>query len=239
MGKIINEEVIKQIPILYEELHNKAEVARRLEISPATVNKYLALAGISPPPRKKVVIDEELEKKINLRYSELRNMAQVAKEFGISPAAVKAHLNEQNLELAGRNYEDRDALWFYIIRLFGIESEEQPVSSHNIALMTRFLKKGISYRAQYLTLKWYYDITKHPVKDEYHTIGIIEWIIDDAKLYYSKQEKRSKEIVAAIERQLEQDRIEIPYDPKNYIGKKKKKNMIDLNSVVGDINDTH
>ena len=41
MGIKLSNEVISQIPILYEELKNKAEVARRLNISVASVNKYL------------------------------------------------------------------------------------------------------------------------------------------------------------------------------------------------------
>ena len=40
MGKKIDEAIIEQIPVLFEELKNKAEVARRLGISPASVNKY-------------------------------------------------------------------------------------------------------------------------------------------------------------------------------------------------------
>ena len=38
MGIKLSNEVISQIPILYEELKNKTEVARRLNISVASVN---------------------------------------------------------------------------------------------------------------------------------------------------------------------------------------------------------
>ena len=48
-------------------------------------------------------------------------------------------------------------------------------------------------------------------------------------------EKNQKEIGEAIARQLEKDRVEIKYNPSDYIGKKKrKKKEIDLNSI-GDI----
>ena len=43
MAKKISDEVINQIPILYEQLKNKSEVARQLGISAATVNKYLTV----------------------------------------------------------------------------------------------------------------------------------------------------------------------------------------------------
>ena len=50
-----------------------------------------------------------------------------------------------------------------------------------------------------------------------------------------KIEKNQKEIGEAIARQLEKDRVEIKYNPSDYIGKKKrKKKEIDLNSI-GDI----
>ena len=35
----------------------------------------------------------------------------------------------------------------------------------------------------------------------------------------------------AIKKQLERDRVEIKYNPSNYINKKKKKKEIDLNSI--------
>lgn len=63
MGKRIDEEIIKQIPILYEQLQNKAEVARHLGISTASVNKYLAIyngAPVEVVTKKRVKVDEDL-----------------------------------------------------------------------------------------------------------------------------------------------------------------------------------
>ena len=100
--------------------------------------------------------------------------------------------------------------------------------------MQKFNRMGMGYRAQLLTLKWFYEIKKNPIKKEYKTIGIIPYVYDEAALYYKTQDARVKEIEEAIEKQLEQDRIEIQYNPNDYIGKKKKKKLIDLDSIVGD-----
>ena len=92
---------------------------------------------------------------------------------------------------------------------------------------------GMSYKTQLLTLKWYYEVERNPVQDRYHTIGIIPYVYDKAANYYKLQEKKRKEIEVAIEKQLEQDRVEIKYNPGDYIGRKKKKKMIDIDSIVG------
>ena len=236
MGKKIDEEIIKQIPILYEQLKNKTEVAKQLNISVASVNKYLTIFNGAPAEvviKKRVKVDEELINQINIKYKKYKNMSQVAKELGISPTTVKNHLNEENLKLKEHINDDRDALWFYIYRLFGPDNEK-PVSDWNITQMTKFNKQGMGYKAQLLTLKYFYEIKKNPIQEKYKTIGIIPYIFDEAAAYYKKQEQKRKEIEAAIERQLEQDRIEIKYNPNDYIGTKKKKKMIDLDSIVGD-----
>lgn len=236
MAKRIDEKTIEQIPILYEQLKNKAEVARQLGISAASVNKYLAIyngAPIEVAKKKRVKVDDELVEKINQLYHSYKNMAQVAKELGISSSTVKNHLTEENLKLKDKVNDDRDALWYYIYRLFGPDGDK-PVSDWNVTQMQKFNRMGMGYRAQLLTLKWFYEIKKNPIKKEYKTIGIIPYVYDEAALYYKTQDARVKEIEEAIEKQLEQDRIEIQYNPNDYIGKKKKKKLIDLDSIVGD-----
>lgn len=237
MGKKIDETIIEQIPVLFEELKSKAEVARRLGISPASVNKYLAIyngAPVEVVTKKRVKVDEELIVQINEKYKSCKNMAQVAKELGISPTTVKNHLSEENLKLKEKVNDDRDALWFYIHRLFGPDTDGRPVSEWNVTQMMKFNRQGMGYKSQLLTLKWFYEIEKNPIQEKYKTIGIIPYVYDKAALYYKTQEKKRIEVEEAIEKQLEQDRIEIKYNPSDYIGAKKKKKMIDLDQIVGD-----
>ena len=237
MGKKIDEAIIEQIPVLFEELKNKAEVARRLGISPASVNKYLAIyngAPVEVVAKKRVKVDEKLIAQINEKYKICKNMAQVAKELGISPTTVKNHLSEENLKLKERVNDDRDALWFYIHRLFGPDTDGRPVSEWNVTQMMKFNRQGMGYKSQLLTLKWFYEVEKNPIQEKYKTIGIIPYVYDKAALYYKTQEKKRIEVEEAIEKQLEQDRIEIKYNPSDYIGAKKKKKMIDLDQIVGD-----
>jgi hypothetical protein len=56
-------------------------------------------------------------------------------------------------------------------------------------------------------------------------------IYDEARMYYSKIERQQKEIGEAIQRQLEKDRLEIKYTPSDYIGSKKKKKEINLDTI--------
>ena len=136
MGKKLDENVINQIPVLYKELGVKKKVAEKLGISISTVTKYLTIFEAAPAQRVKVT--PELIEKINERYSKCRSLKKVAEELGISSTTVKNHLNEENLNLKNIEKDDLDALFYYIIRLFGIVSEDEPVSKWNIVQMQKF-----------------------------------------------------------------------------------------------------
>jgi hypothetical protein len=158
-------------------------------------------------------------------------MSQVARELNISASTVKNHLNEENLKAMQSQNDDRDALFYYIYKLFGQYSEDYPVSKWNITQMQKFRSQGYPYRGQLLTLQYFYDIKKNSTKKSNGSIGIIPFVFDESRSYYQKQAKRADEIGEAIQRQLEQDRIEIKYNPSDYFNSKKKKKTIDLNSI--------
>ena len=235
MAKKISDEIIAQIPILYEKHNSKKKVADLLGISVTSVTKYLNIYKGAPAEvvrKARVKIDDAMIQKINEEFKICKNMSEVAKKLGISASTVKNHLSEENLILKSKVNDDRDALWFYIYRLFGPDGDK-PVSDWNVTQMQKHQRMGMSYKAQLLTLKWFYEIKGNKVKEQYKTIGIIPYVFDEAAAYYKNQEKKQKEIEAAIEKQLEKDRVEIKYNPSDYIGKKKRK-QIDLNSIVGD-----
>ena len=234
MAKRIPEEIIQKIPILYKEYGVKNKVAEELGISVSSVSKYLTIFEAAPQekePKKKTKITPEIIEQINKRYSECKNMSQVARELGISPTTVKNYLSEENLQLKQIECDDRDALWFYIFRLFGKYSDDKPVSDWNITQMQKFRKQGMPYRGQLLTLKWFYEVKKNSKEKSNGSIGIIPFVYDDARRYYEKQAKKADEIGQAIQKQLEQDRIEIKYNPSDYIGKKTRRKLIDLNEI--------
>ena len=239
MGKAISDEIIKQIPILYDKYGVKKLVAEELNISVGSVSKYLTLYTSSEKDNEKkskprVKITEELIKQINELYKKYKNMSQVAKELNISATTVKKYLSEENLKLKEKINDDRDALWFYIFRLFGQHSEDKPVSDWNITQMQKFKKQGISYKAQLLCLKYFYEVKKNTTTKSNGSIGIIPFIFEESKMYYENQARKIDEINAAIQKQLEQDRIEIKYNPSDYIGVKKKKKIINLNELMSE-----
>lgn len=237
MAKKLDENIIQQIPLLYKELGVKKKVADTLGISVSTVTKYLTIYEAAPntsclkEKKSRAKITEEIVEQINQKYSECKNMNQVARELNISPSTVKNHLTEENLYLMKTQNNDRDALWYFIYRLFGQFSEDKPVSDWNITQMQKFKKQGMPYKGQLLTLKYFYEIKRNNIEKAHGSIGIIPFIYKEAEQYYIKQAKKADEISEAIQKQLEQDRIEIKYNPSDYIGQKKKKKMIDINKL--------
>ena len=101
MANRLSEEVISKIPILYNELHNKSEVARRLNISVDSVNKYLTVIDAAPEEIKKkktrTKITDEIIEQINEKYKQTKSMKKVAEELGISAATVKKYLSEEDI----------------------------------------------------------------------------------------------------------------------------------------------
>lgn len=233
MARKIDDEIINQIPVLYAQYQNKSQVARELGITPSTVSKYLALYEASEPRERKqrAKVTDELIAQINDKYKECRNMSQVARELGISPSTVKNHLTEENLKLKVQEYEDRDALFFYILRLFGMQEGDFPISKWNLTQMQKFKAGGMPYKGQLLALKYFYEVKRNTTEKSNGSIGIIPFIWQEAKLYYESQAKKADEITASIQRQLEKDRAEIKIVPDNYFKTRKKKKTIDLNSL--------
>lgn len=176
-------------------------------------------------------ITNETIEQINDLYSKCHNLTKVGKELGITPATVKKYLNKDNYKISKQNYDDRDALFYYIYHLFGSDLD-MPVSVRNLVLMQRFVNQGINYKAQLLTLKWYYEIEKNTVQEKYKTIGIIPYVINKAAYYYTSKQKEIEKAEAQIKKQLEQDRITLNINPSDYINKKrKKKKIINLDEI--------
>ena len=60
---------------------------------------------------------------------------------------------------------------------------------------------------------------------------IIPYVYEEARAYYKKEAKKAEEISELIQKQLAKDRIEIKYNPNNYIGRNKKKKLINLDEI--------
>lgn len=121
-------------------------------------------------------------------------------------------------------------MFYYIYHLFGQYSEDTPVNPWNITQMQKFKNQGMPYQGQLLTLKYFFEVCGHTTEKSHGSIGIIPYAYADAERYYTQQAQRADQITKAIQKQLEQDRIEIKYNPNDYFGRKKKK-TIDLNSI--------
>lgn len=202
MARKIDKETIEKIPLLYCELGVKKKVAEELGISVATVTKYLNLYEAAPhmekEKKKRIKVTDKLIEEINKKYSEYKNMSKVAKELGISAGTVKRHLSEENLELVKNEKNDRDALWFYIYRLFGEYSKDKPVSDWNVTQMQKFRSQGMPYRGQLLALKYFYEVKKNTTKKSNGSIGIIPFIFSESKHYYENQAKKADEVTKMI-----------------------------------------
>ena len=234
MAKKIEQDIINKIPILYKTYGIKKKVAEELGISVSTVSKYLNIIEATPEQKEKKTktkISDEIIAEINEKYSLYKNMSQVARELNIAPSTVKKYLNEENLKNKQLLSDDRDALWYYIFRLFGQYSEDKPVSDWNITQMQKFKAQGMPYRGQLLTLKYFFEVKKNSIEKAKGSIGIIPFIYAEARVYYENKAKKADDITNSIKKQLEKDRIEIKYNPEDYMKQKKKKKKINLEDI--------
>ena len=144
-------------------------------------------------------------------------------------AHLECHIRKQQEKT--QEEKDLEALEEYIMQLLQVDY-----------ITPRVRKQINDFKAQYnytytgmrKALAYFYEVKKNSTEKANGGIGIIPYVYEEAALYYKQQEKQRIEIETAIEKQLEQDRIEIQYNPADYIGAKKKKKIIDIESIVGD-----
>ena len=229
----LSDEIKKQIPILYKELGTYKAVAEKLNISPATASKYVKEAQLqsAAPSVGKVNITDEIKEQINNYFSFSLNYAETAREFGISVSVVKNCLTKENLDAAAAQSKDKHLLVQYIEELFG------EISSWNCVQMSKFKKNGINYKAQYLTLKYWFEVKQSDKLKANGSIGIIPHVVDQAREYYLSKMHRRKLNEEKLIQQKSNEHIEVSYTPGEYfIAPNRKKKLIDLDSL-SDVND--
>ena len=97
--------------------------------------------------------------------------------------------------------------------------------------MQKFKAQGMPYRGQLLTLKYFFEVKKNSIEKAKGSIGIIPFIYAEARVYYENKAKKADDIANSIKKQLEKDRIEIKYNPEDYMKQKKKKKKINLEDI--------
>lgn len=171
-------------------------------------------------------LSQETIDKIPALYEKYGTYTGVARELGVAPATVKRYLvkdeDEPKAEISQEKL-DWNELYEYIKELFG------EVSKKNITLARRYQKKGIGYKAQYMTLKFFYEVEHASIEKSKGSIGIIPHIVARAERYYMNKAKLSDGVAVGVKNQLEQSKIKVNYNPS---AARRQKNFIDLNSVL-------
>lgn len=231
----LSEELIAQIPPLYQELGTYTAVAKRLGINPSTVSKYVKLFNTqdAAPAKKtkRVKITSELIEEINEYFEFNVNISETARKFGIAPTTVKKYLTKENLEAAAQQSEDRSKLIEYVKLLFG-----DNVSKWNYVQMGKFNKQGIGYKAQYLTLKYWFEVQQQPIEKAKGSIGIIPYQFEDARTYYMNLLKKRKINREKLRKQKENGTIKVDVSNGFFVPPNREKKLIDLDTL-SDAND--
>jgi hypothetical protein len=125
------------------------------------------------------------------------------------------------------NVLDKEKLWSYVCQKFGLISP----GPANFKLANIYLQQGISYREMYFVLRYFYEIRHNSIDKANNRIGIIPYVLDEARTYYLNLEKEKNELSNQLKTQP------------NTIGRQvtsseptinKKKEHISLDSVGGD-----
>ena len=70
------------------------------------------------------------------------------------------------------------------------------------AQIDKFVKEGRTVKGIFFTLKYFYEIKKGDWNKGYGGIGIVPYVYNEACTYWTNQERKTKGIVADIERQM-------------------------------------
>ena len=97
---------------------------------------------------------------------------------------------------------DKKELNDYICEIFHLKAP----GPTNSAMIKRFHEKnGYSYKSMYYALKYYFEVKKGSVEKSQNRIGILPYIYDDAKNYYSNLTNVQNKVLVNIEKQLSQE----------------------------------
>ena len=234
----LSKDIVKQIPLLYKELGTYKAVAEKLNISPSTVSRYMKQFQNetdnieNATSQTRIKITKELEEEINAYFAFSLNLSETARAFNTSASTIKRHLTDENLVAAAAQSEDRSRLIEYIEKLFN-----QPVSKWNFIQMSKFKRQGINYKAQLLTLKYWFEVLENTTEKSNNSIGIIPYQIDKARSYYMDKVRRHRLNEEKLRKQKENEHIIVTHTPGDYfVPPNRKKQLIDLDSLR-DIND--
>lgn len=175
---------------------------------------------------ERVKITEQLIEEINEYFEFNVNFSETAKKFNITPNTVKKYLNEENLNAAAQQSEDRNKLIEYVKLLFG-----DNVSKWNYVQMSKFNKQGIGYKAQYLTLKYWFEVQQQPVEKAKGSIGIIPYQFEEARIYYMNLLKKRKINREKLRKQKENGIIKVDVSNGFFVPPNREKKLIDLNTL--------
>lgn len=121
-----------------------------------------------------------------------------------------------------------DALWDYLKKDLKMPVDFKKMKSQ----WDNFLKKGLTAKGIYFTIKYFYDIKKGDVKKSENGIGIVPYIYSDSCSYWVEREEKDAGICQRIEKQIQERRAQktiIVYQKEKA---KTKKGIYDLASIA-------
>ena len=180
-------------------------------------------------------ISKEIIEQIPVLYARYGCQATVAKMLNISTSSVKKYLDlnsnqEQIEEIKQQMAKDKAEVAEYIKQLFHKE-----VSKRNWILLEEYRKKGITYKQTLQTLQYFYDIKHNSVAKANGSIGIVIYVYEEAKEYYTRIKQQQEKIANSLQKQLEKPTITINIKSSEINNKKrqtkKNKKIIDLQGI--------
>lgn len=96
--------------------------------------------------------------------------------------------------------KEKEDLYTYICELFCLKAP----GPRNFQYIKRFKENnGYTYKGMLYTLKYFYEVKKSNKDKANNSIGIIPYVYDEAKEYYSNLDFKNKKIKKIVEQQIE------------------------------------
>ena len=95
---------------------------------------------------------------------------------------------------------ERKNLCDYICNLFGYKKPSVKAYQQ----MSSYYDRGVSYADMLLALKYFYEVKKGDISKSQGGIGIVPYILDEAKEFSTLEELKKKELIEKFERNAEE-----------------------------------
>lgn len=118
----------------------------------------------------------------------------------------------------------REKIYQFVKKIFGPNYKYQAIETQRKS----FVKKGMTNKGIYYTLKYYFEIQNGSIEKSAGRIGIVPYVYEEAQEYYEKIDKMARRLAKSVQQTMKERIVDVDLIETQQSQKSRK---IDMNSL--------